>query len=72
MIIDIEGRRFNCALTDDGSLDTVFTINGREYRFDSEYVARVPSGYVPAHEIERICRDLIDENWDELTGENNA
>ncbi len=31
------GKTLECLLIDDGTLDTVVTVDGKEYRFDSEY-----------------------------------
>ena len=69
MDITVEGRTFSCRLVDDGTLDTVVSVNGREYRFDSEGVARTLDGTIPARELRRLFEEVIDDNWTELTGE---
>ena len=56
------GKTLECLLIDDGTLDTVVTVDGKEYRFDSEYVARRQDGSIPAHELERLLDDAIDQH----------
>jgi hypothetical protein len=57
----VSGRAFECSLADDGTLDTVLLVDGKEYRFDSDYVARLPDGTIPARELERLFDEVIDE-----------
>lgn len=78
MELELDNRTFICTLVDDGTLDVTVSVydvkTGRhaEGRFDNEGVARVPSGFIPTNELVRLFEDVIDQNWEELTGEKNA
>lgn len=63
----VEGYVFNCYLEDDGTLDTVVSINNHIVRFDSDYVARLTDGTIPPQELERLYDDAIDALWEVLT-----
>ena len=63
----VEGYVFNCYLEDDGTLDTVVSINNHIVRFDGDYVARLADGTIPPRELERLFEDAIDGLWEELT-----
>jgi hypothetical protein len=66
MIKLVLGRVFECFLEDDGTLDTVVSVNNHIVRFDADYVARTRDGKIPPHELERLFDDAIDSLWDEL------
>ena len=39
MKITDKGKEYECFLMDDGTLDTVISVNGQEHRFSTEYAA---------------------------------
>lgn len=48
-------------LIDDGTLDTVFKIDGKELRYDSEFVERTINGGPTKAAYERALEDFLDE-----------
>jgi hypothetical protein len=57
----LSGRTFDCFLVDDGTMDTVISINGQWTRFDSENVLRRQDGSIPAAELNRLFEEGIDD-----------
>jgi len=45
MRVKYDEKDYDVQLLDDGTLDTVLSVNGKEYRFDSEY-ARTDDGQI--------------------------
>lgn len=39
IIISDNGKDYECGLVDDGTMDTVISIDGQEYRFSADYAA---------------------------------
>ena len=57
----IEGHE--CYLVDDGTLDTVISIDGKEYRLDAEYTSqfRHDSGAMTDEGFAELCKECINE-----------
>ncbi|MHA2099649.1 MAG: hypothetical protein ACW99A_13315 [Candidatus Kariarchaeaceae archaeon] len=55
-------QKRECYLVDDGTLDTVISIDGVEHRFDMEYAAqyRDENGAMTTEGFEDLCREVID------------
>ena len=47
-------KGYECRLVDDGTMDTVVSCNGVQFRFDSEGVERLPDGTIPEDEMNRL------------------
>ena len=71
MVITVENRDFNCFLVDDGTLDTVISIDGVEFRFDGDFVhqyaLRDNEGSVKDSRFIDLCVETIDDCWDDIT-----
>ena len=55
----IEGHE--CYLGDDGTLDTIIVVNGREFRFDTEYAShyRMKSGEMTTKGLKELALECI-------------
>jgi hypothetical protein len=49
------------SLIDDGTLDTVFKIDGKELRYDSEYIERTIAGGLTKSAYEMALDDYLDD-----------
>ena len=54
-------ERYKVYLIDDGTLDTVIEINGKEFRFDSEYadVYRNEKGEMTEKGLKELAEEII-------------
>ena len=62
MIIDYgDKERYEIELIDDGSLDTVISINNKEFRFSSEYteIYRDKEGYMTEEGLRELAEETI-------------
>lgn len=56
----------NVLLVDDGTLDTVFKIDGKELRYNSDYVSRTNIGGPTNQAYEKALEDFLDDlNYEE-------
>lgn len=73
MKYNYDGKEYTVCLVDDGTLDTVFTVNGKTYRFDSEYMRDEITGAVSEEAItkcvETYLEDMANEAREELIEE---
>ncbi len=69
MTIDVDGTKYECYLEDDGTLDTVVSVNGREFRYDCEFAAdyRDDDGVMTDDGFYQLACDAIDAYETELT-----
>jgi hypothetical protein len=60
-----DGKKYECYLGDDGTLDTVIIVNGHEFRFDAEYAAyfRNSHGAMTKKGFKELCHECIDDLW---------
>ena len=72
-----EDKEFDVDLVDDGTLDTVISINGREFRFDCEYAAEYrdeETGELGEESLEVLASEALDdmeeEDFQQLLEEN--
>ena len=56
-----KSKMFDCFLIDDGTLDTVISVNGTDHRFDCEYasVHRDADGSMKEEGFTALCREII-------------
>jgi len=62
MIIDYgDKERYEIELIDDGSLDTIISIDGKEFRFSSEYaeIYRDKEGYITKEGLRELAEETI-------------
>lgn len=62
MIIDYGNKeRYEIELIDDGTLDTVISINNKEFRFSSEYseIYRDKEGYITEEGLRELAEETI-------------
>mgnify|MGYP003152036866 CR=1 FL=1 len=62
MIIDYGNKeRYEVLLIDDGTLDTVISINDKEFRFSSEYaeIYRDKEGYMTEKGLQELAEETI-------------
>ena len=61
MIIQDGKHKYEVYLIDDGSLDTVIEINGRDFRFDSEYASiyRDKDGVMTEEGLRELAEETI-------------
>ena len=62
MIIDYGNKeRYEIELIDDGTLDTVISINKKEFRFSSEYaeIYRDKEGYMTEEGLRELAEETI-------------
>ena len=62
MIIDYGNKeRYEVFLIDDGSLDTIISIDGKEFRFSSEYaeIYRDKEGYITEEGLRELAEETI-------------
>lgn len=61
MIIQDGKHTYEIFLVDDGSLDTVIEINGRDFRFDSEYASiyRDKNGVMTEKGLKELAEETI-------------
>ena len=62
MIIDYGNEeRYEIELIDDGSLDTIISIDGKEFRFSSEYaeIYRNKEGYITEEGLQELAEETI-------------
>ena len=62
MIIDYGNKeRYEIELIDDGTLDTVISINNKEFRFSSEYseIYRDKEGYMTEEGLRELAEETI-------------
>ena len=62
MIIDYgNNEKYEIELIDDGTLDTVISINNKEFRFSSEYaeVYRNEKGYMTEEGLRELAEETI-------------
>jgi len=61
MIIQDGKYKYEVYLIDDGSLDTVIEINGRDFRFDSEYASiyRDKDGVMTEEGLRELAEETI-------------
>tara|TARA_R100000234_G_scaffold951_1_gene785 strand:- start:378 stop:581 length:204 start_codon:yes stop_codon:yes gene_type:complete len=62
MIIDYgDKERYEIELIDDGTLDTVISINNKEFRFSSEYaeIYRDKEGYMTEEGLRELAEETI-------------
>ncbi len=54
---------YNCFLVDDGTLDTVISVNNEQFRYDSEFASeyRDSNGVMTDDGFYDICQDAIDQ-----------
>jgi hypothetical protein len=60
--LEYDGKSYEVGLVDDGTLDTVISINGKEHRFDQEYAAsfRDEKGELSAEGLEQLAKEAIE------------
>lgn len=61
MKIEYEGKTYNVELVDDGTLDTVFKINGVILRYDSEYIERTEANGPTKLAYQRVLDDYLND-----------
>jgi hypothetical protein len=62
MIIDYgNNEKYEIELIDDGTLDTVISINEKEFRFSSEYaeIYRTEEGYMTEEGLRELAEETI-------------
>ena len=62
MIIDYgNNEKYKIELIDDGTLDTVISINEKEFRFSSEYaeIYRTEEGYMTEEGLRELAEETI-------------
>lgn len=76
MKVDFEGHTFDVYLEDSGTMDTVISINGKEFTFDSEFASMFrdeDTGEMTSEGLEELALDALStiepEEWDELTAD---
>ncbi len=70
MRIKHAGRTWDVYLEDDGTLDTVISVDGHEVRYDSEGVERDPdTGDLLRGELRRLAIEAIDDGLIDEEGE---
>lgn len=60
-----EGKVFEIDLVDDGTLDTVIAVNGKEYRFSGDAVEREEDGSITPIELLRLGNEAIEDMCEE-------
>jgi hypothetical protein len=69
MRITREGKVFEVELVDDGTLDIVIAVNGKEHRFSGDAVEREEDGSITPIEVLRlgneVIEDMCEEEWEE-------
>ena len=60
MKVRYDNKEYDVTLLDDGTLDTVLSVNSREYRFDSEY-ARTADGDITDDAINDAIEAYLDD-----------
>lgn len=72
-IVEFDGEKFDVYLEDDGTMDTVISINGKEFRFDAEFASmfRDPdTGAMTEEGLEELALDALStmesDEWDAL------
>ena len=60
---------FTCYLEDDGTMDTVISINGIEYRYDGEYCCdfRDEDGSMTEDGFFALIEETLSDCWEEIT-----
>jgi len=58
-----DGKSYVCFLGDDGTLDTVIEINGKEFRFSDTSHLRDESGTLTNEGFIELCEDCIEDLW---------
>ncbi len=69
MIVDSGDRAYSVLLLDDGTMDTVISVDGIEHRFDGDYASeyRDEDGAMTVEGLEALGRDAIEadeRHWD--------
>ena len=67
------GHDFECYLVDDGTMDTVISIEGQEFRFDSEYASeyRDDDGAMTTDGFFALVEITLDDCWDMIVHDQN-
>lgn len=62
MTIRYRGKQWSVFLGDDGTLDTVITVNGKDVRFDGEYASqfRKQDGSMTERGLRQLAKEAID------------
>ena len=60
---DETGKMYECFLVDDGTLDTVIEVDGREFRFSDTSWARDESGTITDKGFIELCNECIEDLW---------
>jgi len=65
MIIRYDGRQYNVYLEDDGTMDTVISIDGKTHRFDCEYASsfRKRNGEMTKKGLRELAIEAIDSDY---------
>jgi hypothetical protein len=69
--MDVDGKEYTVLLVDDGTLDTVISINGKEYRFDSEYAERFrdENGAMTENGLMELANEVFETEDPDMIGE---
>ena len=59
-----DGKVYNICLIDDGTLDTVVSVNGEHYRFDSCHAYRSNDGSMKQEGFDLLANDALDLHLD--------
>jgi len=67
MKMDYDGKVYDVRLVDDGTMDTVISIDGKEHRFETEYAAhyRTAEGAMTEEGLKALAKDAIDSGLTE-------
>ena len=70
MNIRVNGRTYEVWLGDDGTLDTLITVNGQEFRFDGEYASqyRTRDGAMTARGLRALALECVEDLDEEEAG----
>ena len=66
MKINYAGKRHNVYLCDDGTMDTVIEVDGKEHRFDCEYASefRKKDGKMTERGLRALAIEALDSDWE--------
>ena len=64
MRMEYDGQTFEVRLIDDGTLDTVISVDGIEHRFDAEYASswRFSDGAMSVKDLIELAKQAIDDD----------
>ncbi len=63
MEITSDGKTYDCYLGDDGTMDTVIVIDGREFRYSDTSHLRDEAGALTDEGFYELCHECIDDLW---------